>query len=378
MLGMTKEGAGTYRPLNRWLSRLGIFFGGLCVVVLLARLAAGVDGLAQLTGLDGLDYLAPWWFAVLALPASLLCLWVGRKWTGTTIVLLLLALLALEDDWRWHRGLVAPLESPSLVVLALNASHYEAGLDRVVSSIKSLNPDVVLLSENCPHGGSVEQLRTAFAPYTVAWSRSGNMAIASRLPVLSATEVELPSRDTSRLCSQRLKDGVDHPNRSFMHLRVDLHGTIVNLISVRFIAGRAPSTGLADELEWGRYLLTAQNDEARFLRDYVSRLKGPFVFGGDLNAPPTSRLVRGLQAFATDAYLSNHWVGLPTFPTTFPFQRLDYLFAGHGIGATHAERPDLLISDHYPIMARFAVRRDSKPIPLDLVAGSGKPPSVAP
>ena len=374
MLGITKEGVGTYRPLNRWLSRLGIFLGGLCVVVLLARLVAGVDGLAQWTGLDGLDYLAPWWFAVLALPAGLLCLWVGRRWTGTTIVLLLIALLALEGDWRWQRGVVAPLDSPSLVVLALNASHYEAGLDRVVNGIKSMNPDVVLLSENCRNAGSVEQLRTAFAPYTVAVSRSRDMAIASRLPVLSATEVELPSKEPFRRCSGRLKDGVDHPNRSFMHLRVNLHGTTVNLISVRFIAGHGPSTGLADELEWGRYLLTTQNAEARFLREYVSRLKGPVIFGGDLNATPTSRLIRGLGAFATDAYLTNHWVGLPTFPTTFPIQRLDYLFAGDGVVATHAERPDLLISDHYPIMARFAVRQDSKPIARDLVAGSDKPP----
>jgi endonuclease/exonuclease/phosphatase (EEP) superfamily protein YafD len=374
MLGISKEGVGTYRPLNRWLSRLGIFLGGLCVVVLLARLVAGVDGLAQRTGLDGLDYLAPWWFAVLALPAGLLCLWAGRRRTGTTIVLLLLALLALEGDWRWQRGVVAPLDSPNLVVLALNASHYEAGLDRVVNGIKSVNPDVVLLSENCRVVGSVEQLRTAFAPYTVAVSRSGDMAIASRLPVLSATEVELPSREPFRRCSRGLKDGVDHPNRSFMHLRVNLHGTTVNLISVRFIAGHGPSTGLADELEWGRYLLTTQNAEARFLRAYVSRLKGPVIFGGDLNATPTSRLIRGLKAFATDAYLTNHWVGLSTFPTTFPIQRLDYLFAGDGLVATHAERPDLLISDHYPIMARFAVLPDSKLFARHLVAGSDKPP----
>jgi endonuclease/exonuclease/phosphatase (EEP) superfamily protein YafD len=158
-----------------------------------------------------------------------------------------------------------------------------------------------------------------------------------------------------------------------MHLRVNFHGTTVNLISVRFIAGHAPSTGLADELEWGRYLLATQNDEARFLREYVSRLKGPVIFGGDLNATPTSRIIRELGAFATDAYLTNHWVGLPTFPTAFPTERLDYLFSGYGVVATQAERPDLLISDHYPVMARFAVRQDYKPIAQDLGVGSDKP-----
>jgi len=142
-----------------------------------------------------------------------------------------------------------------------------------------------------------------------------------------------------------------------MHVRVNLHGTIVNVISIRFIGGRAPSRALSDQLEWGRYLLTTQRDERRFLLAYVSRLEGPVVFGGDLNAPPTARLIRGLETFASDAYFANHWVGLPTFPTRFPIERLDYLFSTNGVVAAYAVRPDLRVSDHYPVLARFDVQR---------------------
>jgi endonuclease/exonuclease/phosphatase (EEP) superfamily protein YafD len=329
--------------------------GGLAATVLVARLVAGMDGLVQQTVLDGLDYLEPWWLAGLVLPAGLLCLWVGRRGTAAILVVLFLALLGLEDDWRWRGSEIVPFESRSFTVLAINVSHYGAGRATVVQGVKSLNPDVVLLSENRFDAAGMGELQAAFAPYSFVSGRSDETAIASRLPILDAMEVDLPSKEPSLHRSKRLEERVDRPNRSFMHARVDLHGTTVNFISIRFIAGRAPSSALADELEWGRYLLSTQRDELRFLLDYVSRLQGPIVFGGDLNAPPTARVVREIEAVASDAYLVTHWVGLPTFPTKCPVVRLDYLFSMNGVVATDAVRPDLQVSDHYPILARFAV-----------------------
>jgi endonuclease/exonuclease/phosphatase (EEP) superfamily protein YafD len=79
------------------------------------------------------------------------------------------------------------------------------------------------------------------------------------------------------------------------------------------------------------------------------------VLGGDLNAPPTAGIIRQLSTVAADAYLAHHWVGLPTFPTKFPIVRLDYLFSMNGVVATEAARPELRVSDHYPILARFTV-----------------------
>lgn len=357
---------------------VGRSVGGLCAAMLIVRFIAGVDGLVQHTVLDGLDYLVPWWLAVLVLPAGLLCLWVGSRWTGAILVVLFITLLGLDDDWRWHRSAIVPLESPSLTVLALNVSHYEAGRSQVIQGIKSLSPDVALLSENCSGAGSVEELRAAFAPYTLISSRSDDMAVASRLPILSATEVDLPSKEPSHRCDRRLSGQTDQPNRSFMHVRVNFHGTIVNVISVRFIGGRAHSRGLWSQLAWGRYLLATQRDELRFLLDYVSRLEGPVVFGGDLNATPTARIIRGLETFASDAYLADHWLGLPTFPTRFPVERLDYLFSMNGAAAAYAVRPDLRVSDHYPILARFVVQRSAAPRARVVTVAPGKQHSEIP
>jgi endonuclease/exonuclease/phosphatase (EEP) superfamily protein YafD len=345
----------TNRPPRQRLSWIAAVLGGLVIAVLLIRFVVGIDGLVQTTALDGLDYLEPWWLAVLVWPAGLLCFAVGRRGIGATLLVLFCTLLSLDDDWRWHRAGTVPPQSQSLTVLALNASHYEAGLARVVRGIKSLNPDVVLLSENCLSGDREEELRAAFAPYTLVSSRSDDMAIASRLPILSAKEIDLPSIEPSRRCLKPGTEEAARPNRAFMHARVKFHHTVVNVISVRFIGGRAPSSAHLDEVAWGHYLLATQRDERRFLLGYLSRVQGPIVFGGDLNATPTAGLIRGLDTVASDAYLASHWVGLPTFPVRFPVERLDYLFSMHGVLATYAVRPDLHVSDHYPVLARFHV-----------------------
>ena len=47
--------------------------------------------------------------------------------------------------------------------------------------------------------------------------------------------------------------------------------------------------------------MKTHHEEGRFFLDYLSRLKGPVVFGGDLNAPPSSKLIRRLSEVAQDA-----------------------------------------------------------------------------
>jgi hypothetical protein len=141
--------------------------------------------------------LSPW--------AGLLCLWVGKRGTAAILVVLFLVLLGLDDDWRWQGSGIVPSESQSFTVLALNVSHYGAGRAEVVQGIKSLDPDVVLLSENRFGAAGVGELQAAFAPYTFVSGRSDETAIASRLRILDATEVDLPSKEPFRRRPNRLE-----------------------------------------------------------------------------------------------------------------------------------------------------------------------------
>jgi endonuclease/exonuclease/phosphatase (EEP) superfamily protein YafD len=326
--------------------------GGLTALAVAVRLVAGaVQPLGDF--LDGLNCLSPWWLVAVVLPVALLWLGAGRRHAAAVLVALFVVLLGLEDDWTLRAHADHPADTPSLSVLALNVRHYWAGHLRVVEAMKSLDPDLVLISENHVDTNAVQELRADLAPYTFLSGRSDEAAIASRLPILEATEVDLPSRAPTLHHPNRIEDQSTHPHRSFMHARVDFHGTPVNAISVRFIAGIAASSAIGDEVAWGRYVIETQEEEVRFFLDYLSHVQGPIVFGGDLNAPPTAHVIRLLDAVATDAYMSDHWIGLPTFPVKFPFLRLDYIFCMNGLVPMQALRPDVRVSDHYPVLARL-------------------------
>lgn len=173
--------------------------------------------------------------------------------------------------------------------------------------------------------------------------------------MLDVNEVELPTFQASLDGPNRISEQAAHPHRTFLHARIDGHGTPVNLISIRFIAGRPATNSAAGQLEWGRYLLAAHHQEVRFFLDYLAKVKGPIVFGGDLNAPPSAMLIRHLEEVASDAYLSTHTFGRPTFRVNLPTLRLDYLFSMNGAVALDADRPDRIVSDHFPLLASFAL-----------------------
>jgi len=334
---------------------IGDLFGCLAAGAVAARLVAGFVPVTDPTFLNALDYVPPWWLAAFVLPVTLLWAGLGRRKAPVILVVLFVGLVVLEDDWTVMRPVYDSSDPTAITVLAMNVRHYRAGRTQVVDAIKSVKPDVVLISENHVDRAAVAELQAALAPYSFRSGRSDEAAVASRLPILSATEVELPSRQPTLHHPNRIEEQDGHPHRSFMHAVVDFHGTPVNAISIRFIGGEPASSALSDEVAWARYLMEAQREEIAFFLDYLSRVKGPIVFGGDLNATPTAHLVRMLDAVASDAYMANHWIGLPTFPAKFPFMRLDYVFCMNGLVPIGAVRPNLGVSDHDPILARVGL-----------------------
>lgn len=85
----------------------------------------------------------------------------------------------------------------------------------------------------------------------------------------------------------------------------------------------------------------------------------PAVLLGDFNATPSSAPYRALSAHGQDVQLANGGRARATFPSRFPFLRLDHIFIGQGVETVHAEvRSDALArraSDHLPLLAEIAV-----------------------
>ena len=101
-----------------------------------------------------------------------------------------------------------------------------------------MEADVVLLSENDVSPEEVPTLQALFAPLLFYSGRREETAIVSRTPVREVKEVELPSFQASLCARNRLEDQTSHPRRSFLHAQIEIHGVLVHVISIRFIAGR--------------------------------------------------------------------------------------------------------------------------------------------
>ena len=96
--------------------------------------------------------------------------------------------------------------APVLKVAALNVQFYRAGREQVANAVKSMDADVVLLSENAVPPEEVPELEALFAPLHFYAGRSEETAIVSRHPLRDVKEVELPSFKASLRRPNRLED----------------------------------------------------------------------------------------------------------------------------------------------------------------------------
>jgi endonuclease/exonuclease/phosphatase (EEP) superfamily protein YafD len=304
----------------------------------------------------GASYLPPGWLFALVVPAVACCLAVrSRRFALAATGAFLLLVLPFADFRLRGTGAGWATSAQHLTVVALNVQYYARGLENVVSALNRLDADVSLLSENVLDPAGAARAHELFAPRFFRMGRSGETAIVSRYPIVAFHEIDLPTMQASLSGPNDLVQGTAQ-RRSFTHAVVDVNGTPVNVLSVRLIAGRAPEGSLLAQIAWGLYLMRSQSAEVDAFCRYAATLKGPVIFGGDMNAPPSASAIARLEQQYGDAYLARHFLGKATFrvrPT--PFLRLDYLFSGRDVPVVASRRVDVEVSDHFPVWAEFAL-----------------------
>ena len=305
----------------------------------------------------GLDFVPALWLLLLALIGAI-ALWL----LGHRRIAMIGAFLSLGYFIAFGDLSAAPLgslwsggSSPGAIlsVTALNVRYYSEGFREVMDAIRTMNADVVLLSENTMDSTQVAELRSLLPGYTYCPGHPNSTAILSRLHILSFREIDLPSHEASLSGGNDVAGMSSHPHRSFTHAQILFQGTPVNVVSIRFIAGRPKDHTWGENVKWGRYLVEEQRAEVAAFTKYLAGLHGPIVFGGDLNAPPRSKTLKPLEAIAHDAYLSDHFWGDLTFRTEFPTLRLDYLFGMNGAVPVRSRVVRVVVSDHFPVSAEF-------------------------
>ena len=248
----------------------------------------------------------------------------------------------------------------SLKVAAYNINYYVYGIENICDFIKESDYDVLLLSESVLTSEKLEFLKKYLPAYTIMTDNGHDLSILSKYPVLNYRIIELPTYLASLSGSNDpddLKTGGVH--RSFVHAVINVNGIPVNVLSLRLIAGRPKNKSLNEDIRWGKYLLTAQNEEVSVFISYLQTLKGPVIFGGDLNVSPNTEIIHRISQFAEDTYLDDHAFGSFTFKVAFPTMRLDYLFHSKDIISKKSEivKTATILSDHFPITAEFLIPR---------------------
>lgn len=308
----------------------------------------------------GLSYLPPYSFLLLFLPGFLLFAITGQFKKPLTFFSIYILFFLAFGDFSYqktdHQPFTKNSKTQELSAVALNLRYYSYGFDKVLKGIKTIDADVYLLSENEITDQQLLQMNQSIAPWNFFMGRQEGTAIISRYPFISIKEIEFTSKQASLFKENEVHLQHLNPNRSFVHAIIDVNGVPVNVISVRFLAGRAKTRNPADAVPWAFYVLKNQIDELTLFTDYLRKLEGPIIFGGDLNAPPSSVVVKELSKLAIDAYLTDHFWGEFTFWTNFPpYARLDFLFSMNQVQSIQSKILDVIISDHYPVYARFRI-----------------------
>ena len=276
-------------------------------------------------------------------------------------ILFLLASYGVAGDHNFFetthlKNKAASGSQQTFTVSTFNAQNLKGGIEKFISSIKQLDTDIILICENSLRDSDINKLNQMLTTYSRYTGRLEGTAIFSKIPLITFKEVTLPSHQASLSKNNDIIDIGYRRRRSFSHGIIKIANQNVHLISLRFIAGRTPKTGLMQKIIWSKYLLNEQRKEVKYLLSYIENLEGPIIIGGDLNALPRSSTIAEMKKTLYDSFLEINRIGQFTFNAEKGrFLRLDYIFYKGSIKAVNSSIGNRISSDHLPVVTKFAM-----------------------
>ena len=308
----------------------------------------------------GASYLPPIWLLFPVIITSGLFFFLKKKTRAVMLIVFYIIYFFAFGDYSFKAfSSKMPIidNTKSITVLSINVKYYEFGFDKIMSFIDSVSADVVFLCENTLDRDTLVNSEILRGEYDVFTGKKYETAILSRYPFQFAEEIALPTHQASLSGGNIIDSLVNNPKRSFVHAKIMFDNRPVSLISIRLLAGRPMTKRLKDQIEWGKYLAEKQIEEVNFFTTYLKNIREPVIFGGDLNAPPNSRIISELNKYAKDAALEVAFYPTATFRRELPVLRLDYLYSTEGLNAVKYCKLKDKISDHYPIYAEFVLQQ---------------------
>ncbi|WP_432092187.1 endonuclease/exonuclease/phosphatase family protein [Streptomyces sp. bgisy100] len=261
---------------------------------------------------------------------------------------------------RQRTGADVPLRVATYNIAAGTGADHVFDPGRTARALRALRADVIGLQEVDVHWGARSQgrdlaaeladalgMRVFFAPlYSLDPAQAGGprrefgVAVLSRLPVLSTA-----NHSITRLSTQD-PHPVPAPAPGFGEAVVRVGGVPVH-IHVTHLDYRAdPAVRRAQTGDMLRIMAEDCDGRGRCPRQ---------VLVGDFNAEAAAPELAPLWGRLTDAVPAG---ARPTYPAGAPVRRIDYVTVSDGIGVRGAAVAGTLASDHRPVVADLAVRRE--------------------
>jgi endonuclease/exonuclease/phosphatase family metal-dependent hydrolase len=220
---------------------------------------------------------------------------------------------------------------------------------RVAATIGALEPDIVALQE-------VDVGRVRSNGVDQAYEIADRLKMTSHFNAAVRVEEEQYGDAILTCYPERLIKAGPLPGlnprmrlepRGALWIEVDIHGAPVQIINTHL--------GLVAREQQQQALALASHDWLR-----SDHYKAPAILLGDFNATMASVVYRTLTARLKDARrLSPHRLPSGTFPSRFPFLRLDHIFVSDDVRVTSLDAPydatTRIASDHLPLVMDFDI-----------------------
>ena len=348
------------RLVRRWLRLFAIALGiGYPLALLIAWLLLRFVGENWWVTIVGL-YAPPVGFLF---PAPLVIA-VAWAWAPRRILLLQVGslLVALFPLMGLHLGSLRPGSAPDASAIRLVSFNIDVGfrgVPAIVAQVQRLNPNLVLLQE--VGDNRVAGLKAAFAGWHT--DSTGQFFVASRFPLTNVQEPPPIHYRAGEGGGPREGDGGAH----FVTYTID---SLLGPVDVFNVHTTSPREGLEDmrgqgflhELRSGHFLFGQGQDRLMFnayrrarqvqgLAVAAAASPRPVIIAGDTNLPGLSRIFRENLGGFDDAFAAVGRGFGYTYPSKFPFMRIDRILTNGKLRAVDFRIGDTRASDHLCVSA---------------------------
>ncbi len=303
----------------------------LTVIATLCTFAAALHPTLELSVHFKVAY---WWAGLLCTVGF--CVLKRWVWAGLALVLLTIHSVGILP-WYIPRDVEVPANlSPNLTILCANVLSTNKSPEKVISYIRDIQPDLVLLQEVSPEWVTLLQpLIDSDYPYSKLEPQSDNfgMATLSRVPVSS------------------------------MHILAPVSSAIPVIETKLEINGRALSVLNFHPLPPGRPAMAdLRNEQLDYLGPYITEQSDLSIVAGDFNVTPWSPNYDSMLE-ETGLYNTRKGFGmLLTWPKP-PIIPIDHILASPAIITLDMQAGPNVGSDHRPLVVELYIPPKAEPSP---------------